>query len=474
MRANRCGFRVGLANRAWVYGQDECGHETSGTGSLSQRHPEYSLSRQRYLNGERYEAERVLTGLIPDGDGRLDVLFDFSSVGAHHNGSFVLSKEILARAPRLWPQFKLHVMVAEEARRFHELDRIEGVQFVPLEVGRKFAVALRLGQPFLLEQVTRLSRLAAVNVYAMLDPIMFDCLYLNSSNPDDLETLWASVFSHADGVIYISDFVRQLFHHRFRPRQGLAELVAYLSLDVQDYRKSIGPDSQDERHILVIGNQSDHKRVKVTVEALSKAFPDEKIVAIGSRIEGQQNVASFDSGGLSDDQMHEQFSGARFVVYPSAYEGFGLPILESLAYGKPVLARSLPVAHTIREKIACPDNLVLFSSTSDLIGRLRHGFPTWRNSSVDRSVAPGNWNTTTSQIGDFLSEVVRSIDFENVLIPRIGRMHLLGQRAEATGEVTPIFGAPQERVRAIYASWSWRLTYPLRWLGSTYLRMKRH
>ena len=50
-----------------------------------------------------------------------------------------------------------------------------------------------------------------MNVYGMFDPIAFDCLYLNHENPDDLETLWAAVFEHADGVIYISDFVADCF-----------------------------------------------------------------------------------------------------------------------------------------------------------------------------------------------------------------------------------------------------------------------
>jgi glycosyltransferase involved in cell wall biosynthesis len=484
MRANRCGYRVALANRAWIYSSVTTGgsiarpakdiREENHDGRLSQRYPESEWGIQRYLNGERYEAERVLAGLLADSEGRQDLLFDFSSMGRHHNGTSMLSKEILARAPTFWRQFNIYVMVSEEARRFHELDQFERVQFVPVDVERRFAVALRLVQPFALEHLSRLSRLAPVNVYGMLDPIMFDCLYLNSGNPDDLETLWAAVFSHADGVIYISDFAYELFHKRFRRRKGLRESVVYPSLDVEDYKSGLGHRSEGEQHILVFGNRSDHKRVRVTVEALSRAFPDEKIVSVGSQIEAGQNVVSFSSGYLSRQQIHQLFSSARLVVYPSLYEGFGLPILESLAYEKPVLARSIPAIRAIREKIRTPDNLILFSATSELVELLRLGFPTWRsNVEFGCGVLPGNWDAATSQIGDFLAKAVCSVDFENVLMSRIGYMHLLGQRAEATGDLTPIFGAPQEMVQRIYASWSWRLTAPLRWLGSAYLRVKK-
>jgi glycosyltransferase involved in cell wall biosynthesis len=42
--------------------------------------------------------------------------------------------------------------------------------------------------------------------------------------------------------------------------------------------------------------------------------------------------------GLVDDAVRERlYAGADFVVLPSLYEGFGMPILEALRHGKPVL-----------------------------------------------------------------------------------------------------------------------------------------
>jgi GT2 family glycosyltransferase len=489
MRANRCGYRAAIANRAFVYHVGEASFSSSDSPKSSQesknarllneRFPEYMPSVRRYLNGERYEAENLLVGLVPDRTGRLDLLFDFSSVGPYHNGTFVVCKEILARATKLWPQFHIHVMASDEARRFHRLDKIERVYFVPIEVQRKFAVAFRFAQPFTLEQMTRLSRLAPVNVYGMLDPIAFDCLYLNTRNADDLESLWAAVFAHADGVVFISDFAAELFRRRFPFRPGLRELVAYPSLDFREYMYSQATAPPGERHILVIGNRFEHKRVLVTADALSKAFPRDKIVVLGFQHENGQNVVSYDSGHLEDQHIHALFSGARFVVFPSLYEGFGFPVIESLAYQRPVLARSVPLFHTIREKVDQKENIILYSSTSDLIERLKRGFPSWRNNG-DASVGDpsAGWDSTSLQIGNFLSDVARSFDLENVLLPRIRHMRLLGQRAANSGDVAPAFlkdflaKGGETQIQEIYASWSWRLTSPMRWLGSTYLRMR--
>jgi glycosyltransferase involved in cell wall biosynthesis/GT2 family glycosyltransferase len=42
-------------------------------------------------------------------------------------------------------------------------------------------------------------------------------------------------------------------------------------------------------------------------------------------------------GRVSDNELWSLYSGAKFIVFPSLAEGFGLPILESFSFGKPVI-----------------------------------------------------------------------------------------------------------------------------------------
>lgn len=48
------------------------------------------------------------------------------------------------------------------------------------------------------------------------------------------------------------------------------------------------------------------------------------------------------TGYLSDVQAAALLAGARALVYPSLYEGFGLPLVEAMTFGSPIVASAIP------------------------------------------------------------------------------------------------------------------------------------
>lgn len=509
LRANRCGYQAALANHAFVYHMGEVSFsgsdspkdalEKQNSKILVERYPEYPRSIRKYFDGIHYQGETMLPALLPDVDGRLDVVFDFSSMGTYHNGTFAAAKCILQAALETWQQhFQIYAMVTEAAQRFHGLDRYKGLLVVRPDTTRTFAIAFRFGQPFDYERLERMSRVGVLNVYMMLDTIAMDCLYLHQLN---LETLWGTVFNYADAVLYNSKFVQQQFHRRFRRRPGLKEMAALHSLEVTDYRESPKDgDLSRGSYLLVIGNAFAHKYVTATVDALSKAFPREKIVALGPSEDRWQNVTSYASGNLTDEQMRNLLRGAKAMIFPSHAEGFGIPVVESLAYARPVLARSIPVIRELREHLPSRDNLILYDSTRQLLELLSHGSPKWNGAAADPGApAPVSWKSGTAEIGQFLRRLVDTWDFKNDLLPRLAYMRILADhRAELDGPVPNAKGViadddktlkklidPQIvqdlkitlrdrelRITELENSLSWRITAPLRALGTLALRMR--
>jgi glycosyltransferase involved in cell wall biosynthesis len=59
------------------------------------------------------------------------------------------------------------------------------------------------------------------------------------------------------------------------------------------------------------------------------------------------------TGYLSDEQLCALYSSCSVFVYPSLYEGFGLPPLEAMACGAPVITSNIPVLKETVEKAAC-------------------------------------------------------------------------------------------------------------------------
>lgn len=486
MRANRCGYRAALANRAFVYHAGEVSFSASATPRsgleqknaklLNERYPEYLPNVAAYFESELYEAEGMLSAMVPDRDGRREIVFDFSSVGPYHNGTFEAAKQLLRRAAVQWKDFfHIFVMASDEAVCFHRLDAIPHVSIVPPYSPRTFALSFRFGQPFNFGQFARMSHAGVVNVYSMLDPIALDCLYLNDP---ELEPVWNSVFSHADAVLYISEFCAEQFRRRFRRRLGLCEKVCYLSLDPCDYA---GPDelSADEgSHILVIGNAFAHKRVQPAVEALQRAFPGERIVALGLPKDAVAGVRTHPSGHLPEEDVRKLLRCARLIVYPSLYEGFGIPVLEGLAFHKPVLVRSTPVAREIRSKLRANKNVILYDSTSELISKLSKGFPTWKEED-STAAANWDWDAVVRDMGEMFRELIEAASLTETLIPRLRHLRLLGLEAAADAPkgrgVTRLTAELRNReaeVADLRSSLSWRLTAPLRAVGGLYLKIK--
>ena len=60
-----------------------------------------------------------------------------------------------------------------------------------------------------------------------------------------------------------------------------------------------------------------------------------------------EGVAPVSLGYVSDTELSALYRQARFLAFPSRYEGFGLPVIEAQAHGTPVIASDIPVLREV-------------------------------------------------------------------------------------------------------------------------------
>jgi glycosyltransferase involved in cell wall biosynthesis len=82
-------------------------------------------------------------------------------------------------------------------------------------------------------------------------------------------------------------------------------------------------------------------------------------------------------GYLGDEDLRALYSSCRAFIYPSLYEGFGLPLLEAMACGAPVITSDIP---SIRETVG--DVAVLVSPTN--VDELARGIARLLENRVER------------------------------------------------------------------------------------------
>lgn len=351
--------------------------------------------------------EPLLSAAYPAPGARRRLLLNCRGLTMLHNGTSKCVLGMLDGFAALHAPWQIDIAADMDAMAFHGL-AARYPQFNQLsgDVPGGYAAAVMLNQPWAVETVAEMHRHAFLIGFNVLDTIGWDILF---PAPERLEWAWRLVARHSDLLTYISAFSQDRFRTRFAVAPGVTEQVVHLSFLTDEHTLRRFQGVPEGEHVLLFGNSYDHKGIAPTLRLLIEAFPQQAFTVLGGQGPAVPGVQVIPSGETSEDEVHRLIATARAVVYPSFYEGFGLPVVESLAYDRPVLVRHCPLWTEIAAHSRLPGRLIEFDDPASLIealGRVLSGSPPPGlpfGAALAEAQAPTGWR-------DAAATVLRSVE----------------------------------------------------------------
>ena len=222
--------------------------------------------------------------------------------------------------------------------------------------------------------------------------------------------------------------------HKFYPHtRELLTGVGHPGIDMELFsQKKVFLEKQDtteKRYFVCVGSrygESGYKNGKLLVDAInlidsSKMDFDlyfvggESLTAEEVKLQKRKGLQIF-TGRLGDKELVAVLSNAEALIYPSMYEGFGMPPLEALALGTPVIVTKNPsILESVGElgifvESNEPRKLAEILSNTDF-GKVREKLK------VDgpKRAASYSWERTANNFGQALQQTLISPQSESVL-----------------------------------------------------------
>ncbi len=185
-------------------------------------------------------------------------------------------------------------------------------------------------------------------------PLSFDIKHAKKTKKTSLYKLNFYLATKNNKVIVtVSDFSKNEITSCFKNNDNIISVFPEGWEHLNDV-KDIALDIEPRSYYFSIGSLAPHKNFEWILE-VAKRNPNSRFVISGGIYNKIWNYnIDFNEvknveflGYISDEEMKAYMKNAKALLFPSLYEGFGLPPLEALALGTPVIASDIEVMHEI-------------------------------------------------------------------------------------------------------------------------------
>ena len=220
------------------------------------------------------------------------------------------------------------------------------------------------------------------------------------------------VKKQADQVITVSQFTADELHRIVGvPKEKIN--VIYNGIDEDWFNIKLDKPVHNKPYILYVGNVKPHKNLITLIKAFSEVKDkiEQDLIIVGKKdgfITGDNKLSKFVNnnedriiftGYIEDNLLKQYYKQADIFVFPSLYEGFGLPPLEALAAGsKRVICSNAAAIPEI-----CGDMVDYFAPWD--VEKLKNLIRKSKISKFDNDVNVYNWDTNVKKMIEILKKI---------------------------------------------------------------------
>ncbi|MFR5567049.1 MAG: glycosyltransferase [Clostridium sp.] len=354
MRINQYGFNVLMANRAYVFH-----HESRSFGEkkhkldeehariLSKRYPYYWNRVDLYFSAQMsvvdYYADLLSDEIYP----KKRILISLYEMPAAYNGTAQHGLLLLENFYRLFKdKYEIGVLVNAAANDFFDISSRYPNVFLPEQLTQRYHLAYVPSQIIHIEHLHILNRVCVRYAFCMQDIISIRSSYLLVEDWER-EAVFRKSIKYCSGIVPFSHFslddMVDYYSEEFDKRKIYTKIVYLAGVEDQIENTDAVFELPYTEYFVVLGNQYKHKNLDLIIDSLHTS--KHNFIIIGSKNDGNitENIFGYKSGNLSNDFFHSILQNSIGIIFPSVYEGFGLPILNAINYNKKIIINNNPL-----------------------------------------------------------------------------------------------------------------------------------